>query len=110
MPIMKINRRDFLLSSASTCLLASNTQPSPAQKKKPSLPAKPFSTAGEKVTVYTTAEKSEYRITATDTSPFKPLSQPLETQICVFIDPSKTFQTFLGIGGALTDAAAETLA
>jgi len=28
----------------------------------------------------------------------------------VFVDPTKTFQTFLGIGGALTDAAAETFA
>src|SRR5487761_2458422 len=38
------------------------------------------------------------------------MGQPLETQPCVFIDPSKTFQTFIGIGGALTDAAAETYA
>jgi glucosylceramidase len=28
----------------------------------------------------------------------------------VFVDPTKTFQTFIGIGGALTDAAAETFA
>ena len=41
---------------------------------------------------------------------FKPLAQPLETQICVFVDPARTFQTHLGIGGALTDAAAETFA
>jgi glucosylceramidase len=34
----------------------------------------------------------------------------LETQVCVFIDPTKTFQTHLGIGGAITDAAAETFA
>ncbi len=26
----------------------------------------------------------------------------------VFVDPSKTFQTFLGIGAAITDASAET--
>src|ERR1700690_2810792 len=26
----------------------------------------------------------------------------------IFVDPAKTFQTFLGIGGALTDASAET--
>src|SRR5262249_48103462 len=35
---------------------------------------------------------------------------PLETQVCVFVDPTRTFQTHLGIGGALTDAAAETFA
>ena len=38
------------------------------------------------------------------------MGQPKETQPCVFIDPSKTFQTFIGIGGALTDASAETFA
>jgi glucosylceramidase len=36
--------------------------------------------------------------------------QPVETQVYVFVDPSKTFQTVLGIGGALTDASAETFA
>ena len=48
--------------------------------------------------------------TATDTLTFKPMGQPLETQICVFVDPSKRSQTFMGIGGALTDASAETFA
>lgn len=60
--------------------------------------------------VYTTADKSEYRISATDTLAFKALGQPLETQVCVFVDPSRTYQTMLGIGGALTDASAETFA
>jgi glucosylceramidase len=110
MPIMKINRRDFLLASASSCLLASDIQPSLAQRKKPSVASKAFSTDGKKVTVYTTAEKTEHRISATDTLTFKQHGQPLETQICVFVEPSKKFQTFLGIGGALTDAAAETFA
>src|SRR4029079_9654038 len=40
----------------------------------------------------------------------KHMGQPLETQVCVFVDPAKTFQTILGIGGALTDASAETFA
>ena len=31
-----------------------------------------------------------------------------EKQQYIFVDPSKTFQTILGIGGALTDASAET--
>jgi len=62
------------------------------------------------VVVYTTAEKSDYRISTTDTQTFKHLGQPLETQVCVFVDPSKTDQTFLGIGGAITDASAETFA
>jgi len=36
------------------------------------------------------------------------MGQPFENQVCVFVDPSKTFQTYFGIGGALTDASAET--
>lgn len=107
---MKINRRDFLLASSSTYLLAQNIQPSLAQNKQPPIAAKPFSTEGRKVVVYTTAEKSDYRISTTDTQTFKHLGQPLETQVCVFVDPSKTDQTFLGIGGAITDASAETFA
>jgi len=69
-----------------------------------------FSTEGRKVAVYTTAANSDYRLSATDTIAFKRMGQPLETQICVFVDPAKRFQTILGIGGALTDAAAETFA
>jgi glucosylceramidase len=110
MAVMKINRREFLLASAPICLLASNGRASlPPQKKNPS-GAKSFSLQGKKVKVYTTAEKSDYRISATDSLTFKSLGQPLETQVCVFVDPSRTFQTFLGIGGALTDASAETFA
>ena len=66
--------------------------------------------AQKKVTVYTTADSSNLRLTKTQELNFTPLSQPMETQICVFVDPAKTFQTYIGIGGALTDAAAETFA
>jgi glucosylceramidase len=72
--------------------------------------SEPISIEGRKVAVYTTADKTDHRLSATDTLEFKYLGQPLETQICVFVDPAKTFQTILGIGGALTDAAAETFA
>jgi glucosylceramidase len=66
---------------------------------------------GEKsVTVYTTADQTELRISETEKLHFKTFKQPLETQISVFVDPAKTFQTYMGIGGALTDASAETFA
>ncbi len=81
-----------------------------AQINQPSIKEKIFSTAGKKVIVYTTADSSTYRLSVTDTVSFKKMGQPFETQICVFVDPSKTFQTLLGIGGALTDASAETFA
>lgn len=68
-------------------------------------PVKPLS-----VTVYTTADKTDLRITKTGTAAFRPYAQPFESEPCVFIDPANTFQSFIGIGGALTDAAAETFA
>jgi glucosylceramidase len=106
---MKIDRRGFLLASSSACVLA-KTQLSSAADLQPAHAPTPFSLAGKDVTVYTTADKSDYRMSATDTVTFKRLGQPLETQVCVFVDPARTFQTFLGIGGALTDASAETYA
>ncbi|RTL60802.1 MAG: glycosyl hydrolase [Sphingobacteriales bacterium] len=66
--------------------------------------------APKKASIYTTAVNTNLRLSATGETEFKPMAQPLETQICVFVDPSKTFQTFIGIGGALTDASAETFA
>jgi glucosylceramidase len=69
-----------------------------------------YSADGKSVIVYTTADSTAFRITPTDTLKFDALAQPVETQTCVFVDPDKTFQTFLGIGGALTDASAETFA
>ncbi len=71
---------------------------------------KNFSTDGKKVTVYTTALASKSRMQATDTLKFAAHGQPVEKEIYIFVDPSKSFQTFLGIGGAITDASAETFA
>ena len=70
----------------------------------------PAVTKGKKVVVYTTAENTKLRISVTDTVSFVAFGQPLETQPCVFVDPTKRFQTFVGIGGAITDASAETFA
>ena len=69
-----------------------------------------FSVDGKEVIVYTTADSTDYRLSPIDTLSFANFDQPLETQPCIFVDPSHTFQTFLGVGGALTDAAAETFA
>ena len=63
------------------------------------------------VSVYTTAENTDLRITKTsDTTRFYQVGQPPETQVCIIVDPTHHFQTMLGIGGALTDASAETFA
>src|SRR5256885_7745349 len=102
---MKIKRRNFLLAS-SAALLASHKPGlgSPKQNDGFQRPRKAlrFSTTGKQVTIYTTAAKTNYRISRTDTLAFKPMGQPKETQICVFVDPTRKFQSFLGIGGALT--------
>ena len=62
------------------------------------------------VQVYTTAKETNERLSASATALFAPAGQPFETQICVFVDPTKKFQTFMGIGGAITDASAEVFA
>ena len=70
-----------------------------------------FSLEGRKLTVYTTADTADYRLKQTEAGlGFSDFGQPRETQVCVFVDPTKTFQTFVGIGGAITDASAETFA
>jgi glucosylceramidase len=72
---------------------------------------KPFTTNGKKATVYTTAKETNKRLSPeANTVGFTDLVQPLETQISVFVDPNKTFQTVMGFGGAITDASAETFA
>ena len=76
----------------------------------PSKSESTFSLDNKKAIVYTTADSTELRLSATDTLQFSEQGQPVETQVCVFVDPGKKFQTLLGIGGALTDASAETFA
>ncbi|MNF82397.1 O-Glycosyl hydrolase family 30 [compost metagenome] len=79
-------------------------------QQKNKVQSKPFSTKERTVSVYTSADSTNLRLTKTDNLTFSDLKQPLETQICVFVNPNKTFQTFLGIGGAITDASAEVFA
>ncbi|WP_157604515.1 glycoside hydrolase family 30 protein [Solitalea canadensis] len=69
-----------------------------------------FNSNGKKVTVYTTAQQTDLRLSENGKLDFQTFPQPLETQVFVLLDPSKTFQTIEGIGGALTDASAETFA
>lgn len=86
-----------LLAFAATGVLAVNAQQ-----------AQQYSAKNKTVKVYVTEKGSDNRITNTETLHFEDKPQPVETEVAVFIDPSKKFQTMLGIGGALTDASAET--
>lgn len=88
-------------------LLACTGKPAPDQKQvavqnKPVVP--------EKAQVFVTARDTTLRLSEIPDVSFEEFKQPLETQVCVFVDPSHTFQTFIGIGGALTDASAEVFA
>jgi len=62
------------------------------------------------IEIYQTAKETSDRLTRIDDTVLKDFGQPMETQTCVFVDPNHTFQTFVGIGGALTDASAEVFA
>jgi len=69
-----------------------------------------FDAGTKQVKVYTTAQNTTYKLAETEKLNFKDHAQPVETEISVFVDPDKKFQTILGIGGALTDASAEVFA
>ncbi|WP_424514343.1 glycoside hydrolase family 30 protein [Psychroserpens sp.] len=62
---------------------------------------------GKEVKVFTTAEGTDKKLSLDTQHTFEPAVQPLETEVAIFVNPEKTFQEFLGIGGAITDASAE---
>ena len=60
------------------------------------------------VEIYLTAQDTGQRLAKAGEAEFVDNLPLTEKEQAIFIDPSKTFQTVLGIGGALTDASAET--
>jgi glucosylceramidase len=60
------------------------------------------------VEVFATAKDTGERLAKRAEIKFAQLPQPTEQQQAIFVDPSRTFQKLIGIGGALTDASAET--
>ena len=107
---MKIDRRDFLVATSSALLASTVVSGSPTVSLSEGGVETPRQVPAGKISVYTTAKDTDQRLAKAGDVEFKPMGQPLETQTCVFIDPRRTFQTFLGIGGAITDSSAETLA
>ncbi|MFT3982090.1 MAG: glycoside hydrolase family 30 protein [Ferruginibacter sp.] len=94
--------------AAITFFLISCDQKKEAAAGNSSTSKSTFSTDGKKVLVYTTADSSNNRLSLVDTIEFAEKGQPFENEVTVFVDPGKSFQTFFGVGAALTDAAAET--
>ena len=64
--------------------------------------------ANESGAVYLTVKGTDLRLAKTEELTWTAMPQPSEKVDVVFVDPTKTFQSILGIGGALTDASAET--
>ncbi|MBL4561562.1 MAG: glycoside hydrolase family 30 protein [Labilibaculum sp.] len=69
-----------------------------------------FSTADRMLTVFSTAKDTDLHLTKTGQYKFGKASQPTESEVSIFVNPNVEFQTFLGIGAAITDASAEVFA
>ena len=68
-----------------------------------------FSLDGKQISIYTTTHRGNSKLAlSNETITFEDFKQPLETEAAINVDPTKQFQTFMGIGAALTDASAET--
>lgn len=60
--------------------------------------------------IYTTICDSSVFLSPTKELKYRIPKQPLESEVSVFVNPNKSFQDFLGIGAAITDASAEVFA
>jgi glucosylceramidase len=97
--------KNFLFFTLSFLATASFSQ------KKNSSKSEAYSAQNKSVVVDTSADSTSLRLSKTNSDlKFVELKQPLETQVCIFVNPDKKFQTFMGIGGAITDASAEVFA
>lgn len=111
--MQRTNRHSFLKSRIFLVFigfLVSSCQPkkseqAPIQIKQTETP---LNIKAMKSQVYTTVHSTNLKLTLTDSINFKAFEQPLEVDASIVVDPSKEFQSFLGIGAALTDASAET--
>ncbi|NNE29498.1 MAG: glycoside hydrolase family 30 protein [Saprospiraceae bacterium] len=113
---MKVNKVQWLaIISISILLVACNQAPKTQFEKRTNSDAEgasinPFSIKGKSSKVFTTASNTKLRMESSEALSFESAMQPLENQVSVFVNPQKTFQTFIGIGGAITDASAEIFA
>ena len=97
----------FFLSLAS-CTNEKKSEEVIIDNQSQNKPTKIFN--NQKLRVYTTAKDTNLKLSLTKEDVFVASEQPTEAQISVFVNPNKTFQEFLGIGGAITDASAEVFA
>ncbi len=93
------------LAVAVLLLAACQAKPASEQAEKIQIKRVP-----EKLVVYETSDSLGLRLEQTGEYKLVDFGQPTERQPSVFVDPTHEFQTFVGIGGALTDASAEVFA
>jgi glucosylceramidase len=89
----------------STPPVAARSTPAAQQRSKQATPA---IAPGASAQIYLTARDSGQRLSAAGSATFVEYPQPDEASATVLVDPTVAFQRIEGIGGALTDAAAET--
>lgn len=112
MSINKLNILAILIAFAS-CTQAGKKDNTLSRKQEnnTTAPAKKAIQVGTNgVQVYTTASNSDQRLAKTNTLQFTSAGQALESEVSIFVNPNKTFQSFWGIGGAITDASSEIFA
>lgn len=73
-------------------------------------PMKKFSSNGNTVAIYTSAQGWEQRLSKSGTATLQPGHKLVEVENSIFVDPDKRYQSVLGIGGAITDSSAEVFA
>ena len=67
-------------------------------------------TISKSLTIYTTAESTNQKLSKTENINFGPAEQAKENEYSIFVNTHKSFQKIIGFGGAITDASAETFA
>lgn len=80
-----------------------------SKEMKSQISQKLSSTEITKSKVFTTEARKDVKMQLTEAQVlFSDFKQPLETEASILVNTSKQFQSLVGIGAALTDAAAET--
>lgn len=69
-----------------------------------------YTPAGGAVTVYTSAKGASEQLTRSESKALQAGHALTEVENSIFVNPTKRFQTVMGVGGAITDSAAETYA
>ncbi len=92
----------FVMLTAASCEMKKQ-EASTDQKGSIEVNLKP-----ETATQYVTAMSTDLRLTKGESLSFVEFVQPDEHEATIMIDPKNTFQIIEGIGGAITDASAET--